>query len=243
MEIQKLRASKNTQDSCDPAVYLLARADAVAGVPCMPRVGASPEATQSPADAMAAIQAAAEAFVANCESCVDAERCVFGEGNPSATIVFVGGVPSQEDEQAGQPIVGPAGQKLNDILKAMKLSRSDVYLTTIVKAHLPECRMPREKELAGWLPWLHRQLRVIQPDIIVALGRIAAEAVLQTPVDIASIRGQMGEWVDPETGQQIPVMPTFHPAYLLEHYTPEVRGQMWDDMKAVLAVVRRSASQ
>ena len=72
---------------------------------------------------------------------------------------------------------------------------------------------------------------------------IAAEAVLQTPVDIASLRGKMGEWVDPETGQQIPVMPTFHPAYLLEHYTPEVRGQVWEDMKGVLAAVRGSASQ
>jgi uracil-DNA glycosylase family 4 len=247
MEIQQLRASKNTQESCDPAQYLLARADAVAGVPCMPRstavAGRSPEAMQSPADAMAAIQAAAEVFFESCESCGDAERCVFGEGNPSATIVFVGGVPSQEDEQAGQPIAGPAGQKLNDILKAMKLSRSDVYLTTIVKAHLPECRMPRANELTEWLPWFHRQLRIIQPDIIVALGRIAAEAVLQTPVDIASLRGKMGEWVDPETGQQISVMPTFHPAYLLEHYTPEVRGQVWDDMKGVLAAVRGSASQ
>lgn len=247
VEIKRLRASQKTKEIHDRAVYLLARADAVSGVACMPRPirhqGTPPENPQSQPDAMDTLQTEAEAFFAGSESLGDAATCVFGEGSPSASIVFVGGAPSLEDEQAGRPLAGPAGQKLNDILKAMKLSRSHVYLCTIMKARLPEDRMPRHDELAQWLPWFHCQMRIVQPDIIVALGSHAAQAVLQTNVDIASARGTMGKWVDPDTGQQIPVMPTFHPAYLLEHYTPEVRGQVWDDMKAVLAVVPQAGSQ
>lgn len=239
MEEQRLRASENTRKSYDSAVYLLARADAVSGVPCMPRPvspqGAMREGPQSPAAAMATLQAEAEAFVLSSERLVGAGTCVFGEGNAAASIVFVGGLTSLEDQQASQPLGGPAGHKLDDILKAMKLSRSDVYLCTIVKSCPPDNRAVCPDDVTAWLPWFHRQMRIIQPDIIVALGSIAAEAVLQMPVDMATARGTMGVWVDPDSGQQVAVMPTFDPAYLLEHYTPEVRGQVWGDMKAVLA--------
>ena len=93
------------------------------------------------------------------------------------------------------------------------------------------------------LPWLHRQLRLIRPRIIVALRGPAAKTLLRTETGITRLRGRMSAWTDPDTGREVPLMPTFHPAYLLRKHTPEVRGQVWQDMKAVLAALPPAGSR
>jgi DNA polymerase len=139
--------------------------------------------------------------------------------------------------------VGPAGRKLDEIIAAMGFRREDVYICNILKARPPGNRTPLPDEVAMSLPWLHRQLSIIRPQIIVALGGPAAKTLLRTETGITRLRGRMSAWTDPDTGREVPLMPTFHPAYLLRKHTPEVRGQVWQDMKAVLAALPPSGSR
>lgn len=247
MEGHRLQPKKKLQESFSPRVRLLAWADAVAGVPCMPRADAGGEATGETAiDAaavLARLQVEVEAAFPGCESLQGAARCVFGEGSPGADIVFVGEAPGAEEDRLGRPFVGPAGRKLDEIIAAMGFRREDVYICNILKARPPGNRTPLPDEVAMSLPWLHRQLSIIRPQIIVALGGPAAKTLLRTETGITRLRGRMSAWTDPDTGREVPLMPTFHPAYLLRKHTPEVRGQVWQDMKAVLAALPPSGSR
>jgi len=242
MEARRLQSHNLLQDFFSPRARLLARADAVAGVPCMPAASAGGGVSDDVASALARLQADVEAGFPGCEGLAGATRCVFGEGSSAADVVFVGEAPGAEEDRLGRPFVGPAGRKLDEIIAAMGFRREDVYICNILKARPPGNRAPLPDEIAMSLPWLHRQLSIIAPQVIVALGGPAAKTLLNTETGITRLRGRMAAWTDPETGRDVPVMPTFHPAYLLRTYTPEVRGQVWEDMKGVLAALKGSGA-
>jgi uracil-DNA glycosylase len=158
---------------------------------------------------------------------------VFGEGNPHASLVFVGEGPGFEEDQQGRPFVGAAGLLLTDIIvKGMKLNREDVYICNIVKCRPPDNRNPEPEEIETCLPFLVKQLEAIKPKVIVALGNIAAKTLLKTSKGISSLRGA---W---RTCQGIPLMPTFHPAYLLRN--PKDKTLVWKDIQQVMAELEKS---
>ncbi|MFQ3591108.1 MAG: uracil-DNA glycosylase [Chloracidobacterium sp.] len=173
----------------------------------------------------------------------DCQRCklakhrrhiVFGEGSPQARLVFVGEGPGADEDATGRPFVGRAGQLLDKIIAAMGLRREAVYICNVVKCRPPENRTPERDEVAACVGFLHRQLAVIGPDVIVALGASAASALLGDPKlsSISKIRGQFHDY------RGIPLMPTFHPAYLLR--SPDKKREVWDDMKQVMAKLKAS---
>jgi uracil-DNA glycosylase family 4 len=155
---------------------------------------------------------------------------VFGEGNPEAELVFIGEAPGQEEDLQGVPFVGAAGRVLTDIIvKGMKLSRQDVYISNVVKCRPPDNRDPRPEEIEVCEPFLKRQLEAIRPRVIVALGKIAAKSLLKTQSPISRLRGKFYDY------QGIPLMPTFHPAYLL--YNQKGKRQVWEDIQKVMKLL------
>ena len=162
----------------------------------------------------------------------DATRPVFGEGASDARLVFVGEAPGADEDREGRPFVGESGKKLDEIITAMGYSRDQVYIANILKARPPGNRSPLPDEIADHAPFLVEQLHIIQPKVIVALGKPAAHFLLETTESMSRLRGTWGQWS--HAGLTIDVMPTFHPAYLLRQYTPEVRTQVWNDMKQVM---------
>ena len=152
---------------------------------------------------------------------------VFGVGNPNADLMFVGEAPGRDEDLKGEPFVGRAGQLLTDIIKAMKLSRDDVYIANVIKCRPPDNRNPEPDELDACRPFIRRQVEMIQPKVIVTLGRFALQSLLEKSYGITSVRGQ---WLDYDG---IKVMPTYHPAYLLRN--PAAKKDVWNDMKKVMA--------
>src|SRR5207247_1187373 len=145
-------------------------------------------------------------------------RIVFGSGNPSARLMFVGEAPGEDEDQQGLPFVGRAGQKLTEMIeKGMGIPRSDCYIANIIKCRPPQNRNPEPDEIAACETFLFRQIDIIRPKVIVALGRFAAQTLLRTNTPISSLRGRF--W----TYRGTLLMPTFHPSYLLRQYTPENR--------------------
>lgn len=151
---------------------------------------------------------------------------VFGEGDPNAQVVFVGEGPGFDEDKCGQPFVGAAGQLLTKIITAMKLTRETVYICNIVKCRPPKNRNPAPDEIGQCLPFLKRQLTAINPRVICALGRVAAHTLLETETPISRLRGRFHEVMG------IPVMPTFHPAYLLRN--PEKKRDVWEDVQQIM---------
>lgn len=154
-------------------------------------------------------------------------RIVFGAGNPRADLVFIGEAPGREEDRQGQPFVGAAGQLLTRMIQAMGLSRQQVYITNIIKCRPPENRNPEEDEIASCEPFLRNQLKAIQPLIICTLGKFAAQTLLRTRTTISRLRGQFHDF------ENIQVMPTFHPAYLLRN--PQDKKLVWEDLQMILA--------
>ncbi len=168
-----------------------------------------------------------------CKLSTGRHTIVFGEGNPEARLVFIGEGPGQEEDQQGRPFVGAAGQLLTDIIvKGMLLKREDVYICNIVKCRPPENRNPEPDEINACEPFLIKQLQAIKPQCIVALGNVAVKTLLKTKAGITSLRGN---W---QTYQGIPVMPTFHPAYLLR--IPGDKKLVWEDIKKVMAELSKT---
>lgn len=153
---------------------------------------------------------------------------VFGEGNPDAQIMFIGEGPGENEDLQGRPFVGKAGQLLDRMIQAMGLNRSDVYICNIVKCRPPNNREPAPDEVATCTPYLLQQIEVVRPKVIVTLGRPATQFILQSKLAMNRLRGQWQVW------RGIPVMPTYHPAYLLRNYTPQTRGAVWSDLKQVI---------
>ncbi len=167
--------------------------------------------------------------LANCQRCLLNEQrtqVVFGVGNPNARLVLVGEAPGSEEESQGEPFVGEAGQLLDRILLAMKLSREDVYLCNLIKCRTPNSREPETVEIASCETFLKRQLAAIAPEVVLSLGQLATRTLLQTDEPINKLRGR---W---QTYAGIPLMPTFHPADLLQN--PARKHQVWEDVKQVI---------
>lgn len=150
---------------------------------------------------------------------------VFGEGDPQAKLVFIGEGPGADEDATGRPFVGRAGQLLEKIIAAIGLKRADVYIANVVKCRPPGNRTPERDEVATCEQFLFRQLALIRPKVIVALGSPAFQCLLRTKDTITRARGEWREW------NGIQVMPTFHPAYLLR--SPDKKREAWADMKKV----------
>jgi DNA polymerase len=161
-----------------------------------------------------------------CKLCGTRKNIVFGVGDPHARLMIVGEGPGADEDEQGEPFVGRAGQKLNEMIKAIGLERQDVFIANIVKCRPPGNRDPEPDEVATCSPFLFRQIEAIAPKAIVALGSPAAKTLLGTKEGITKIRGTWGSF------RGIPVMPTFHPAYLLRAYTVENRRLVFEDLKA-----------
>lgn len=161
-----------------------------------------------------------------CPLCESRQNIVFGVGNPQADLVLVGEAPGREEDEKGFPFVGEAGRLLDRILFAMKMSRQDVYICNLIKCRPPSNRDPQPEEIAACEQFLKLQLAAIKPQMIVALGRFASQTLLQSKEPIGRLRGQWQEY------QGIPLMPTFHPAYLLRN--PAGKRDVWEDMKQVM---------
>jgi uracil-DNA glycosylase len=151
---------------------------------------------------------------------------VFGVGNPEARLMFVGEAPGEDEDLQGYPFVGKAGQLLTKMIEAMGLRREDVYICNTVKCRPPNNRNPEPDELLACEPFLKGQLGAVKPEAIVTLGKFAAQALLREQTPITRLRGQWREY------EGVPVMPTFHPAYLLR--SPGEKGKVWEDLKQVM---------
>ncbi|MBI4211264.1 MAG: uracil-DNA glycosylase [Deltaproteobacteria bacterium] len=166
-----------------------------------------------------------------CRLCTGRTNIVFGVGNPDAKLMFVGEAPGRDEDAQGEPFVGRAGQLLNKIIEAMGFKRSDVYIGNIAKCRPPDNRQPAADEMAACMPYLRKQIDIIDPKIIVCLGATAIQGLLQTEEKISRIRGTFRDW------DGIKVMPTFHPAYLLRN--PEMKKTVWEDMKKVMEELKK----
>ena len=161
-------------------------------------------------------------------------KVVFGSGNPQAKLVFVGEGPGADEDEQGLPFVGRAGQLLTQMIdgtakgEGIAIERKDVYICNVVKCRPPGNRAPEPDEMETCGQFLHRQLEAIQPAAICVLGATAAKALLQTTIGITRLRGTWQDW------RGIPVMPTFHPSYLLRAYNKEAKREAWEDLKKVL---------
>ena len=151
---------------------------------------------------------------------------VFGVGNPDARLMFVGEAPGEDEDLQGFPFVGKAGQLLTKMIEAMGLRRDDVYICNTVKCRPPNNRNPEPDELLACEPFLKGQLGAVKPEVIVTLGKFAAQALLREQTPISRLRGQWREY------EGVPLMPTFHPAYLLR--SPGEKGKVWEDLKQVM---------
>jgi DNA polymerase len=164
-----------------------------------------------------------------CGLCESRTHIVFGEGSPNAQVMFVGEGPGFDEDKCGQPFVGAAGQLLTKIIAAMGLTRETVYIGNIVKCRPPNNRNPEPEEIRQCLPFLKRQVAAINPRVICALGSVAARALLATETPISRLRGRFYEVMG------IPVMPTFHPAFLLRN--PEKKREVWEDVQQIMRML------
>ncbi len=165
----------------------------------------------------------------NCQRCKLAKtrnKIVFGAGNPQAQLVFVGEGPGEEEDLQGLPFVGAAGQLLTKMIEAMGLTRKDVYICNIVKCRPPRNRNPENDEIKLCEPFLKAQIASISPKVIVALGKVAAQTLLQDNTPISRMRGIWKEY------NGIKLMPTFHPSYLLR--SPSEKRKAWEDLQMVM---------
>jgi uracil-DNA glycosylase family 4 len=153
-------------------------------------------------------------------------QVVYGAGNPNADLMFIGEAPGRDEDLQGKPFVGRAGALLTDIIKAMKLTRDDVYIANVIKCRPPENRNPEPDELDACRPFIRRQIELIKPRVIVTLGRFALQSLMEKGFSIMAARGSWLEY------NGIKVMPTYHPAYLLRN--PAAKKDVWQDMKKVM---------
>ena len=207
-----------------------------------------PESLRAPGDAadrarrLSEIDARHAASCPHCLSATGHTRLVFGEGAAHAELMFVGEAPGDAEDRAGRPFLGAAGEKLDEMIKAMGLSRAQVYIASILKSRTPDNRPPMPEEVAACGPFLMEQILAVQPKVIVTLGGPAAKLICGTDAGISRIRGTWQQWTPPAGADcpPIPVMPTYHPSYVLRTYTKQVRMEVWSDLRAVLAKLGRT---
>lgn len=174
--------------------------------------------------------------IGDCKRCrlsSDRKHIVFGEGNPHAELIFIGEAPGREEDIQGRPFVGAAGKLLTRLIEKMGLTRKDVYIANIIKCRPPMNRDPEAEEIETCSVFLERQVEIIKPKVIMSLGRIAAQALTgNAKVKITAMRGKFVEY------KGIPLMPTFHPAYLIRN--PKDKWLTWDDAQKVVEHIKRT---
>jgi uracil-DNA glycosylase family 4 len=223
----------------------LAQAPAVAAP--MALIAPSPVVTVAPVPALAPLAPGVEAQwealraeVLGCTKCaLHATRTqgVFGVGNKRAEWLIIGEAPGAEEDRQGEPFVGRAGQLLNAMLRAIGLPRESVFIANVLKSRPPANRDPKPDEVAACLPYLMRQIALLRPRLMLAVGRIASQNLLATNVPLGKLRGQIHTFGELNT----PLIVTYHPAYLLR--TPADKRKAWDDLKFARSVFRRLATQ
>jgi len=165
-------------------------------------------------------------------------KLVFGEGDPHARLMFIGEAPGADEDRTGRPFVGRAGALLNSMIVAMGLRRQDVYIANVLKVRPPNNATPTHEERIASAPYLFDQIAAIRPEVIVTLGLPATQVLLGTDQSMGRLRSVWAEFRHPDAsrhpGLAVPVMPTYHPAYLLRSYTPENRKMVWADLKKAM---------
>jgi uracil-DNA glycosylase family 4 len=182
---------------------------------------------RSPAEALALLRAEIGPQCTRCKlGTLGRKQVVFGEGDPSAGLMFVGEGPGADEDEQGVPFIGRAGQLLTKIIEAINLTREQVYIANVVKCRPPQNRNPEPDEIATCEPFLFQQLDLIRPKVVVALGKFAAQTLLRTEEPISKLRGRIFDYRG-----DAKLIPTFHPAYLLRN--PSSKREVWEDMKLV----------
>lgn len=204
---------------------VMARRKSVAPEPAFSPPAPASGVSRVPADGLEQVARDLEGCT-RCKLSQERRSIVLGEGNPQARLVFVGEGPGESEDQEGRPFAGKEGQLLDRMIEAMGLKRSEVFLASVVKCRVPSHRAPEEDEIAACSPYLLRQIEAIGPEIVVALGTFAAQALLGPDVVITQCRGQFQKGP-----HRFRVMPTYHPSYLLKY--PESKREAWLDLQAV----------
>jgi DNA polymerase len=246
-----LPAKPSISNSLSPAPTVTRTRPVISEPPRKLTASVQPEimATTAPQSAIekAAAFAALRERVLACVKCPhlasSRQHVVFGVGNPDAQLMFVGEAPGADEDAHGEPFVGAAGQLLTKIITATGLARSEVYIANILKCR-PDMpvgssgnRKPTPEEMQTCIPYLHEQIDLIQPKVIVALGATAVEGLLGKTVGITKLRGN---W---QTYRGIPLMPTYHPAYLLRNQSLGTKREVWEDILAVMEKLGMSISE
>jgi uracil-DNA glycosylase family 4 len=172
---------------------------------------------------------ALRAEIGDCQRCrlsKGRKNLVFGEGDPDADILFVGEGPGREEDRQGRPFVGDAGKVLTNLIRKMGLKREDVYIANVVKCRPPMNRDPEQDEILTCSPFLEKQIEIIRPQVIMALGRVSSQRLVGSMIPISKLRGKFYDF------KGIPLMPTFHPAYLIRN--PKDKWLTWNDAQKVL---------
>ncbi len=172
-----------------------------------------------------------------CGLCRTRRSTVFGHGDPDARLVFVGEAPGHDEDESGIPFVGRAGHRLTKLIEGMGLSRDSVFVINVIKCRPPGNRDPEQDEVSACSPFLYRQLEIVSPDAMVALGACAARLLLGTDDGIGRLRGRFHDFHMPRSGAPIPLMPTYHPAYLLR--SPSDAQKVESDLRKVAAKLSR----
>ena len=181
------------------------------------------------ADRAASLRAVAKDVAAcrRCGLCETRTQTVFSDGSPEARVMFVGEAPGADEDAQGVPFVGRAGQLLTRMIEdGMGIPRKDVYICNVLKCRPPDNRNPEPSEIAACRGYLETQIEILRPEVIVALGKFAAQFLLETEEGIMRLRGTWGSY------RGVPVMPTFHPSFLLRQ--PDRKREAWDDLLKVL---------
>jgi DNA polymerase len=235
------RENENPVDSADPV-----EADCAAPPPVVQRGGAAasgammapppfsaaPLGTDEKRARLTAMDSVEVRPCTRCPLCKTRTQTVFGEGDVDAKIFFIGEGPGENEDLTGRPFVGRAGQLLDKMIGAMGLAREQVYIANIVKCRPPGNRVPAPDEATTCMPYLVRQLEIVRPSAIVTLGKSATAYMLDdAKLTMGRCRGRWFAW------RSIPLMPTFHPSYVLRSYTPETRKAVWSDLQQVMQKV------
>jgi len=227
--VRSLTESLRVDAELGKPLSYLSRENPCAAAPIAPEPTLSAETSAGELSALEAVRAE----LGDCRRCSLGglrHRLVFGEGNPHAELVFVGEAPGADEDAQGRPFVGRAGQLLTKIIAAMGLKREEVYICNILKCRPPGNRNPQPEEIAACEPFLIRQIEAIRPRVLCALGGFAAHTLLKSEAPITVLRGRFQAY------QGIPLMPTYHPAYLLRN--PGAKKQVWEDVQAIMKALR-----
>jgi len=226
------QAPKRPAPAADPVPQVIARRSAAAGR-SEPAPVAAPRLAATPA--WSTLDEIAEA-VRGCKLCPLCEtrtHAVPGEGNPNARLMLVGEGPGESEDLSGRPFVGRAGELLTKMLEAIQVPRADAYIANVVKCRPPKNRVPLPDERAACLPYLHRQIALVKPKVLLALGTTASAALLDVKSSLGALRSRTHDW------NGIPLIVTYHPAALLRN--PDWKRPAWDDLRTVRQLLDRDS--